>query len=92
MAEKAKSAAQRSDAGQGQRYDAAERPLVLAAAIGSLLLLAAAVQRPGVSRVVGCRPLLPHQWAIALAAATAATVAQLLMQALAGSRPEPGER
>jgi cation-transporting ATPase I len=64
-------------------------PLVLAAAIGSLLLLAAAVQLPGVSRVVGCRPLLPHQWAIALAAATAATVAQLIGQALAGSRPAP---
>jgi cation-transporting ATPase I len=64
-------------------------PLVLAAAIGSLLLLAAAVQLPGVSRVVGCRPLLPHQWAIALVAATAATVAQLIGQALAGSRPAP---
>jgi cation-transporting ATPase I len=58
-------------------------PLVLAAAIGSLLVLAAAVQLPGVSRVVGCRPLLPHQWAIALAAASAATVTHFIGQAVA---------
>ncbi|MDQ0376109.1 cation-translocating P-type ATPase [Amycolatopsis thermophila] len=57
-------------------------PLVLAAGAGSLLALAAIVQIPGVSGFFGCRPLLPHQWGIALGAACAATVAQLVVQRL----------
>jgi cation-transporting ATPase I len=57
-------------------------PLVAAAAAGSFVLLALAVQVPGISHVVGSRPLLPHQWGIALAAAAAATAAQLLGQSL----------
>jgi cation-transporting ATPase I len=61
-------------------------PLVAAAVIGSLALLAIAVQVPGLSRIVGSRPLLPHQWTIALAAAAAATVAQALATRLL-SRP-----
>nr|WP_308283435.1 HAD-IC family P-type ATPase [Pseudonocardia nigra] len=59
-------------------------PLVAVAALGSLLLLAVAVQVPGISRIVGCRPLLPHQWGIALTAAILATAAQLLAQRLTG--------
>ncbi|MBO0873104.1 MAG: cation-translocating P-type ATPase, partial [Pseudonocardia sp.] len=57
-------------------------PLVIAAALGSLGLLALAVQTPGVSHIVGSRPLLPHQWGLALTAASAATAAQLLGQRL----------
>ncbi len=57
-------------------------PLVAAAVVGSFALLAIAVQVPGVSHIVGSRPLLPHQWGIALAAAAAATAAQLLGQAV----------
>ncbi|GAA1255915.1 hypothetical protein GCM10009609_18880 [Pseudonocardia aurantiaca] len=52
-------------------------PLVTAAAAGSFVLLAVVVQVPGISRVVGCVPLLPHQWLLALSAAAAATAAQV---------------
>jgi cation-transporting ATPase I len=57
-------------------------PLVAGAVLASLALLVVAVQVPGLSHVVGSRPLLPHQWAIALTAAGAATAAQLLCQQL----------
>jgi cation-transporting ATPase I len=53
-------------------------PLVAGAVVGSLLALAGIVQTPGVSHVAGCRPLLPHQWAIALTAAVVASAAQLV--------------
>lgn len=56
-------------------------PLVVAAGVISLALLAGIVQVPGLSRFFGCRPLLPHQWGIALAAATAATAAEILGRA-----------
>lgn len=52
--------------------------LVVAAAAGSLAMLAGIVQVPGLSQFFGCRPLLPHQWGIALAAATAATAVEFL--------------
>ncbi|MGW4487454.1 HAD-IC family P-type ATPase [Amycolatopsis sp. NPDC004368] len=55
-------------------------PLVIAAGAGSLLALAAIVQTPGVSGFFGCRPLLPHQWALALSAAAAATITQAIAQ------------
>ncbi|MEN3268047.1 MAG: cation-transporting P-type ATPase [Pseudonocardia sp.] len=55
-------------------------PLVAAAVIGSIALLVTAVQVPGLSRVVGSSPLLPHQWGIAVTAAAAATAAQLVAQ------------
>jgi cation-transporting ATPase I len=45
-----------------------------------MALLAIAVQVPGLSHAVGSRPLLPHQWAIALTATVAATAAQLLSE------------
>ncbi|MEU7524362.1 cation-translocating P-type ATPase [Saccharothrix sp. NPDC042600] len=50
-------------------------PLVVAAALGSLAALAVAVQTPGLSEFLGCHPLLPHQWLIALGAAAVATLA-----------------
>ena len=55
-------------------------PLVVAAGAGSLLALAAIVQTPGLSRFFGCSPLLPHHWALALTAATAAAVTQIILQ------------
>ncbi|NMH93700.1 HAD-IC family P-type ATPase [Pseudonocardia bannensis] len=67
-------------------------PLVLAGAAGSLLVLAAAVQTPGISRVVGSQPLLPHQWGIALATTVAATAAQLVAQLLARRRSVAGSK
>lgn len=57
-------------------------PLVIAAVTASLLILMIAVQVPGISHLVGSRPLLPHQWTLALVAATAATAAQLAAQHL----------
>ncbi|MDQ4102596.1 MAG: cation-translocating P-type ATPase, partial [Actinomycetota bacterium] len=57
-------------------------PLVVGAVVGSAALLAAIVQVPGVSQFFGCRPLLPHQWGIALAAAGVATITALLWQHL----------
>jgi cation-transporting ATPase I len=61
-------------------------PLVAAAAVGSFVLLALAVQVPGLSHAVGSRPLLPHQWALALGAAAVATAAQLLGQSALRTR------
>jgi cation-transporting ATPase I len=55
-------------------------PLVLAAGLGSLLLLSTVVQVPGLSQFFGCQPLWPHQWAIGFGASIAATAAQLLLQ------------
>ena len=55
-------------------------PLVVGAVLGSGALLAIIVQVPGVSQFFGCRPLLPHQWAIALGSAGATTLAALLWQ------------
>ncbi|MTD54713.1 cation-translocating P-type ATPase [Amycolatopsis pithecellobii] len=53
-------------------------PLVVAATAGSLAALVAVVQIPGLSHFFGCRPLLPHQWAVAAGAAAAAGTAELL--------------
>lgn len=53
---------------------------VLAASLGSLLLLAALVQIPGLSHFFGNRPLWPQHWGIALTAALAAAVVVLLWQ------------
>ncbi|GAA4693896.1 cation-translocating P-type ATPase [Pseudonocardia yuanmonensis] len=67
-------------------------PLVALAVVASLALLAVAVQVPGLSHVVGSRPLLPHQWAVALGAAAGAGLAQLVAQGFtdrAGARLSP---
>ncbi|MEU7769202.1 cation-translocating P-type ATPase [Nocardia sp. NPDC049190] len=50
-------------------------PLVLAAGIGSAVLLFALVQFPPTSYFFGCRPLWPLDWTIALAASAAAPIA-----------------
>ncbi|MCI2417255.1 cation-translocating P-type ATPase [Saccharopolyspora sp. K220] len=53
-------------------------PLVLVAGTGSMLILAALVQVPGVSQFFGSSPLLPHHWGIALGTAVAAALVVLL--------------
>ncbi|MEU2031936.1 cation-translocating P-type ATPase [Nocardia amamiensis] len=50
-------------------------PLVLAAGIGSVVLLFVLVQFPPTSYFFGCRPLGPLGWAIAVAASAAAPIA-----------------
>jgi cation-transporting ATPase I len=56
-------------------------PLVFAAGVGSFAVMVAIVQFPGVSQFFGCRPLLPHQWGIALGAAVAATAVEMVIDA-----------
>ncbi|RRO20739.1 cation-translocating P-type ATPase [Saccharopolyspora rhizosphaerae] len=65
-------------------------PLVVLAAVGSLLVLAALVQLPGVSQFFGSSPLLPHQWAIALGVSVAVAVAVRVWQAWPLGRSVPG--
>ncbi len=55
-------------------------PLVVAAGAGSMAALATVVTVPGVSHFFGCRPLLPHQWGLALASSAAATGAAVAWQ------------
>jgi cation-transporting ATPase I len=57
-------------------------PLVLATAAGSLAVLFAVVQTPGLSRFFGCTPLDPLSWLIVLAWAAAGTVTAELGPAL----------
>lgn len=57
-------------------------PLVVAAGAGSMAALATIVALPGVSHFFGCRPLLPHQWGLALASSAAATGATVAWQQL----------
>ncbi|WET83004.1 HAD-IC family P-type ATPase [Amycolatopsis sp. QT-25] len=52
---------------------------VLAAGLGSAVLLAILVQTPGVSQFFGCTPLGPVGWGIALGSAGAASVGGLLL-------------
>jgi cation-transporting ATPase I len=47
--------------------------VVLATAAGSLALLFAVVQTPGVSRFFGCRPLDPVSWLVVLGWAAVGT-------------------
>ncbi|MDX3854862.1 cation-translocating P-type ATPase [Streptomyces sp. AK02-01A] len=58
-------------------------PAVLAAVAGSMGALAAVIQTPGVSHFFGSTPLGPVGWTIALAAATAATVASVFLPPVA---------
>ncbi|MFC7340400.1 HAD-IC family P-type ATPase [Saccharopolyspora griseoalba] len=65
-------------------------PLVLLATGGSMLVLLALVQVPGVSHVFGNSPLLPHQWGIALGASAAVALAVRVWQMWpAGPHLEP---
>jgi cation-transporting P-type ATPase I len=59
-------------------------PLVLATTAGSLAVLVAVVQTPGVSRFFGCTPLDPLAWGTVLASAAAGTAGAELVPALVG--------
>ncbi len=68
-------------------------PAVLTASLGSAALLAAVVQTPGVSQLVGCRPLGPVGWATGVGAATLATGAAVLVpRAVHLVSPLPGSQ
>ncbi|TFV53973.1 hypothetical protein E4P41_20265, partial [Geodermatophilus sp. DF01-2] len=58
-------------------------PLVLVTAAGSLAVLAAVVQTPGLSRFFGCTPLDPVSWLVVLGCAAAATAGAELLPGLA---------
>ncbi len=60
--------------GQTMLAGGLRQPVVLATGLGSAGLLVGAVQTPGISHFLGCRPLGPLDWAQAASAATAATV------------------
>jgi cation-transporting ATPase I len=69
-------------------------PLVLVTAAGSLAVLVAVVQTPGVSRFFGCRPLGPVAWAgvlgwSAVGAAGAELVPRLVARGRAAQPPAP---
>jgi len=51
-----------------------QSPLVIAASLVSVAVLAAVIQTPGVSQFFGCRPIGPLGWAIGLAVAVAASL------------------
>ncbi|MDT3442359.1 cation transporting ATPase C-terminal domain-containing protein [Pseudofrankia sp. BMG5.37] len=55
-------------------------PLVITTALGSMLVLAALVQTPFLSRLFGCRPVGPVGWSVVLASATLATSAAWLYE------------
>lgn len=59
----------------GQTLIDSRSPLVLITAGGSMVTLAAVVNTPGVSQLLGCTPLGPLGWTQALGAAAAATLA-----------------
>jgi cation-transporting P-type ATPase I len=65
-------------------------PLVIIAVVASLVGLAVAVQTPGISHFLGCRPLGPFGWATALAAAAAATVAAIGVSSILRNRTGTG--
>ncbi|MGR6964658.1 HAD-IC family P-type ATPase [Geodermatophilus sp. URMC 61] len=60
-------------------------PLVLVTAAGSLAVLAAVVQTPGLSRFFGCTPLDPLAWLVVLGCAAAATAGAEVLPRLTGS-------
>ena len=73
----------------GQTLLDSHSPLVVATAIGSLLVMAGAVSTPGVSQLLGSTPLGPVGWAQALGAALAATTAAAFAPRLLALPPPP---
>jgi cation-transporting ATPase I len=61
-------------------------PLVLATAAGSLVVLAAVVQTPGLSQFFGCTPLDPISWLVVLASAAAGTASAEIVPGLLDRR------
>ena len=69
-------------------------PLVLVTAAGSLAVLAAVVQTPGLSRFFGCTPLDPLAWLVVLGCAAAGTAGAEVVPVLVArlreqSAPQP---
>ncbi|WP_340373773.1 cation-transporting P-type ATPase [Streptomyces sp. SS7] len=69
--------------------DAGRDPVVAAAALGSLAVLAVVVTVPGLSHFFGSRPLGPAGWTIALTSAVGSVVLPALVQRAAGSAARP---
>jgi cation-transporting P-type ATPase I len=61
-------------------------PLVLVTAAGSLAVLAAVVQTPGLSRFFGCTPLDPLAWLVVLGCAAGATAGAEVLPRLAAAK------
>ncbi|XVQ06499.1 HAD-IC family P-type ATPase [Spirillospora sp. CA-255316] len=61
-------------------------PLILGSGVVSLAALAAIVQIPGLSHFFGSRPLLPHNWAIALGSASAFALAAAVFTRTSGRK------
>jgi cation-transporting ATPase I len=61
-------------------------PLVLVTAAGSLAVLAAVVQTPGLSRFFGCTPLDPLAWLVVLGCAAAGTAGAEVLPRLTGGK------
>ncbi|RZQ63885.1 cation-translocating P-type ATPase [Amycolatopsis suaedae] len=62
---------------------------VLLTGLGSVALLAAIIQTPGVSQFFGCTPLGPVGWSIALGSATAATLGGNAVSNVLTAQDEP---
>jgi len=68
----------------GQTLLDSRSPLVIGTAIGSLMMLAAAISTPGLSQLLGSTPLGPVGWAQAMTAAVVATLAAAVAPRLLG--------
>jgi H+-transporting ATPase len=68
----------------GQTLLDSRSPLVVGTAIGSLMMLAAAISTPGLSQLLGSTPLGPVGWAQAMTAAVVATLAAAVAPRLLG--------
>ncbi|MBX3184728.1 MAG: HAD-IC family P-type ATPase [Polyangiaceae bacterium] len=77
--------------GQTMRVGGYTAP-VMAASVGSGLLLAAIIQTPFVSQFFGCRPMGPIGWATALGASVAATSASSALPRYVGDLGEKLQR
>jgi cation-transporting ATPase I len=65
-------------------------PLVLATVAGSLAVLVAIVQTPGLSRFFGCTPLDPLSWSVVLSSAAVGAAGAEVVPKLA-ARWLPGD-
>jgi magnesium-transporting ATPase (P-type) len=71
--------------------DGGMNPTVLASTVGSVAVLAAVIQTPGLSHFFGCTPLGPVGWGIAAGSAVSATLANAAVGRLIAPAPEPSE-
>jgi cation-transporting P-type ATPase I len=69
-----------------------QSPTVLVASLGSVAVLAAVIQTPGVSQFFGCRPLGPVGWGIGLGAAASASLMAPVTAELFAAEATPARR